>query len=364
MRKSIVFNFLLITAIIFGLSGKVHAQNYGYMDEAQIEQIAAPIALYPDQLLGHIMSASLYPDQIAVASSWISTSLSSRHTDNSIVIALNRQPWHPSVKSLTAFPQVLSAMNGDPEWTAQISYLYSTQRDDLMDSIQSLRQNAMNAGVLFSSDYRTVYNKDGNIYISETSPAYVQSPVLLADYTISTPSGYAPYPLYVVRRVPVIRPVPFIAISAFWNNSGWGWHMHRPRQRHVVHRHIVRPQPRIQHRTVIYRPAPVAPVVSIPRHTIEHRSHHRASKVEINIPVYVDRSRHVSHHRTSDHNRRERIEHRIEHRRPSSVSVPSTPVSRPQHRQERATEARPIGKLIPIGYKDKDRHHRGDRERD
>lgn len=90
------------------------------MTQAQLDQIVAPIALYPDQLLGQILMASTYPLEVVEAARWVAVPANQELKGDALTAALNAQNWDPSVKALVPFPRVLEIMNTRIEWTEQL----------------------------------------------------------------------------------------------------------------------------------------------------------------------------------------------------------------------------------------------------
>lgn len=132
-------------------------------ERAELEQMLAPIALYPDSVLSHVLIAATYPDQVEDAARW-----SRRHPDLSgeaAVDAVDRYDWDPSVKALTAFPDILARMDEDPDWTADLGDAFLDQEADVMDSVQTLRDRAYDAGRLESLEYVRVVREREYIYI-------------------------------------------------------------------------------------------------------------------------------------------------------------------------------------------------------
>ena len=111
----------------------------------------APIALYPDSLLGQILVAATYPDQVTEADQWV------RQNNNlqgdELNAALDRMDWDLSVKALVPFPQVLSMMSDKMDWTQRLGNAFLARQADVMDTIQRLRAKAYAAGNL--KDHRS-----------------------------------------------------------------------------------------------------------------------------------------------------------------------------------------------------------------
>ncbi len=122
----------------------------------QLDALLAPIALYPDPLLVQVLMASTYPLEIVAASRWLKSGNNNSLTGDALAKALESENWDPSVKSLVPFPQVLDMMNQQLEWTQQLGYAVSTQQDDVMDSVQRLRVQAQQAGMLKSNEQQVV----------------------------------------------------------------------------------------------------------------------------------------------------------------------------------------------------------------
>jgi Protein of unknown function (DUF3300) len=106
----------------------------------ELEQLVAPIALYPDALLAQILMASTYPLEIVSAARWVQAN--PHQQGQELEDALQTQTWDPSVKSLTAFPQVLTMMNEKLDWTQKLGDAFLEQQKDVMDAVQGLRAKA------------------------------------------------------------------------------------------------------------------------------------------------------------------------------------------------------------------------------
>ncbi|WP_274643734.1 DUF3300 domain-containing protein [Pseudomonas serbica] len=130
--------------------------------EEQLDQMLAPIALYPDPLLAQVLMASTYPGEVAEAVTW-----SKAHPDakgDDAVKQVANQPWDPSVQALVAFPQVLATLGQDPVWVQRLGDAFLAQPDDLMNGVQRLRHQAQAAGNLQSNQYQ-------NVTIQNVAPA-------------------------------------------------------------------------------------------------------------------------------------------------------------------------------------------------
>lgn len=126
------------------------------LSQAQLEQLLAPIALYPDDLLMQMLMASTYPLEVVQAKRWLGQGQNAALRGDALAQALVAQSWDPSVKSLVPFPDVLTMMNDQLEWTQQVGDAVLAQQQDVMNSIQVLRGRAQAAGTLQSGPQQTV----------------------------------------------------------------------------------------------------------------------------------------------------------------------------------------------------------------
>ena len=120
----------------------------------QLDQLLAPIALYPDPLLAQILMAATYPLEVVEAARWVQDPNNARLRGDQLDAALQPQDWDPSVKSLVPFPQILQMMNSKLDWTQALGNAFLAQQADVMDSVQRLRAQAQAAGTLQSSPDR------------------------------------------------------------------------------------------------------------------------------------------------------------------------------------------------------------------
>jgi hypothetical protein len=129
----------------------------------QLQQLAAPIALYPDALIAQILAAATYPDQVVEAERW-----REQHKDlagDQLAKELDKQPWDPSLKALTPFASVLANMSQNLAWTSELGEAYVNQQQDLTNAIQVMRQRAKQAGNLTTTAQETVSTKGQTIVI-------------------------------------------------------------------------------------------------------------------------------------------------------------------------------------------------------
>ncbi|HEX3891954.1 MAG TPA: DUF3300 domain-containing protein [Terracidiphilus sp.] len=141
----------------------------------QLTQLVAPIALYPDALVAQILASSTYPAQIAAADQWL-RSMGDAQPDQIAAAADAQGSWDPSVKALTAFPQVLSWMARNLQWSTTLGNAYYNQPQDVLQTIQVMRQRAEEAGNLQTTPQEEVTENQGAIDIAPTNPQVVYVP--------------------------------------------------------------------------------------------------------------------------------------------------------------------------------------------
>jgi hypothetical protein len=198
----------------------------------ELQQLVAPIALYPASLVAQILGAATFPDQIAAAASWLKQY--SSVTGPILMQAVDAQPWDPSVKALTQFLSVLDNLAKNLAWTSSLGEAYHMQAADVMAAVQVLRAKALAAGNLKSGQQLTVVQQSPQvIVIQPVNPQVVYVPM----YNPAVVYGY-PYvtPAYVPPPVAATAVVAFgvgIAVGAMmssgccaWGYSSWncGWH--------------------------------------------------------------------------------------------------------------------------------------------
>lgn len=199
------------------------------LSNEQLDQLVAPIALYPDALVAQVLAASTYPTQIVEADRWLQ-SMGNAPVDQ-IAAEANNQPWDTSVKALTAFPSVLSQMDRNMQWTTDLGNAYYNQPQDVMDAVQRMRQRAQQAGSLESTQQQTVSDDDGEVEIAPANPDVVYVPVynpwvVYGPPVVAFPGYYYPPPPGVFFGIGWGFRIGFgwgIPIHP-WAPWGWGWH--------------------------------------------------------------------------------------------------------------------------------------------
>src|SRR5262245_24062244 len=142
--------------------------------QAELDQMLAPIALYPDALLSQVLMAATYPIEVVEAARWTRANPGLR--GDAAVRAVENQDWDPSVKSLVAFPQLLQRMDEQLQWTQSLGEAFLGQEPLVMDTVQQLRHRAYRAGNLRTGEQIRVYEQGPVIYVEPAQPQYVYVP--------------------------------------------------------------------------------------------------------------------------------------------------------------------------------------------
>lgn len=239
-------NTLILSGLLaFGLiiPAKSATVEPAWFSQAELDQMLAPVALYPDTVLSHVLIAATYPLEVVEAARW--SRANPGLSGEAAVAAVEPMVWDPSVKALVAFPELLQRMDEDLEWTRRLGDAFLMQEEEVLDSIQHLRAEAYAHGALRTNEYVRVVRETEYIYIEPARTRVVYVPYY-DPYAVYPRWRWAHYP-------PVYWPHPpgyHVSLTFFW---GSGFHVapahfyfssfHWPR-RHVVavhhhkHRHF------------------------------------------------------------------------------------------------------------------------------
>lgn len=228
--------------------------------QAELDQMLAPIALYPDPLLSQILMASTYPIEVVEAARW-SRANPGVQGDAAVRMVQDRD-WDPSVKSLVAFPHVLARMDENIEWTRKLGEAFIVQEPVVMETVQALRRRAQASGQLASDDRLRVVEEAQSIAIEPANPQYLYVPyydpwIAYGPWWWSAypPVVWAPWPGYVRFYRPGLS-VGFwwgapVGVSVGFFFGGVDWYQRHVRVVHVNNYYI---RPAVTTRTVILRP--------------------------------------------------------------------------------------------------------------
>jgi uncharacterized membrane protein YgcG len=199
------------------------APSYAQQTPEQLQQLVAPIALYPDSLVAQILAASTFPEQIVEADRWLQANPDLK--GEALGRAVDQQPWDPSVKALTAFPSVLGNMDKNLSWASSLGDAYYNQQSDVMDAIQVMRRRAQEAGNLQTTPQQTVTTQDSTVVIQPANPDVVYVPaydpwVVYGGPIVAWP-GWYPYPGIWFGGPRLSFGIGFGI--GFFGGFGWGW---------------------------------------------------------------------------------------------------------------------------------------------
>lgn len=230
--KNLMRMMTLLLVLLMAIPPGIFAEDGGgkaAFKQEELDQMLAPIALYPDSLLSQILMASTYPLEVVQADRWLNQNKNLK--GDALAKALEAQSWDPSVKSLVNFPQVLLMMNEKLDWTQRLGDAFLAQQKDVMATVQRLRAKAQKAGNLNSSKEQTVKVEKEYIIIESASPQVVYIPTYNPTvvygvwwYPSYPPPVYYPPPAYYPPGYVATRPAfafaAGVAVGAAW---GYAW---------------------------------------------------------------------------------------------------------------------------------------------
>jgi len=189
----------------------------------QLQQLVAPIALYPDSLVAQILAAAAFPEEIVEADRWLQDHKNLQ--GQRLADEVDKQPWDPSVKALTEFPAVLANMDKNLSWTSSLGDAYVNNQGGVMSAIQVMRQRAQSAGNLKNTPQETVVNNGPNIAIQPVNPEVVYvpqyDPWLIYGPPLAPWPGWYWYPGLYITTPGIFWGVGFGI--GFFAGFGWGW---------------------------------------------------------------------------------------------------------------------------------------------
>ena len=220
---------LVIAAVPLEAGGQITpAGSTGYSGQGaplsanELQQLVAPIALYPDSLTAQILGGATFPDQVAQANQFLQDNPSL--TGQTLMYAVDAQSWDPSVKALTQFPSVLADMAKNLSWTSSLGEAYSTQPSDVMSAVQALRAKAYAAGNLKSGSQITVVQQSPQvIVIQPTNPQVVYVPAYNPAVVYGVPYTTPGYSTAAVVATGMLAFGAGIAVGAAMSGGCCGW---------------------------------------------------------------------------------------------------------------------------------------------
>ena len=200
--------------------------------QQELDQLMAPIALYPDALLAQVLMAATYPLEVVEAARWLKAN--PKVAGKALEDAMAKQSWDPAVKSLASVPQVLQQMNEKLDWTQKLGDAFLAQQGDVMDTVQMLRAKADASGNLKTSEQQLVTTQTQGtqtIYVLESpKPEVIYVPtynptVVYGTWWYPTPPYYMYPPAYIYPPGLAFATGIFVG-AAIWGGCHWGWGGH------------------------------------------------------------------------------------------------------------------------------------------
>jgi len=344
MTKALKFLAVLLLAVPLFAQAQA-PRNYS---QAELDQMLAPIALYPDALLSQVLMAATYPAEVTEAARW--TRANGGLLGDTAVRSAQSEDWDPSVISLVAFPQILQRMDENLEWTRSLGDAFLAQEAQVMDSVQHLRRRAQAAGNLNSSEQIRIEQQGPTLIVHPASPQYVYVPYYDPLVVYGTwwwpayrPVVWAPWPGYVQAYRPGVsvgfwwgQPVG-LSVNFFFGGVDWRYRQVRVLQPAAYYYRA----PVIVNRTVVVER-------NVWRHDPSHRRgvEYRAPEVRQRYAsaAPVQRAQTERHEERRPERREERAQPRVE-RQAAPVAAPKeVPVAAPVQAQPKVRaqpEARP-----------------------
>jgi hypothetical protein len=206
--------FAVLLSLLVALPA-AYAQERKSFPQAELDQMLAPVALYPDPLLSQVLMASTYPLEIVEAARWSRANPGLKGDE--AVRAVAEKDWDPSVKSMLAFPDLLARMDEQLDWTRRLGDAFLAQETQVMDTVQQLRKRAQNSGNLAPDERQSVVAEGDTIAIEPADPRVVYVPYY-DPHVVYGPWWWSAYP-------PVVwAPWPGYAVAqpGFWWGVGIG----------------------------------------------------------------------------------------------------------------------------------------------
>jgi hypothetical protein len=212
---------LILLAVVAAAPARAAEEKFS---KQQLDQMLAPIALYPDDLLSNVLMAATYPLDVVEAQRWRAEPENAKREGDALADALKDKDWDPSIKALVQFPDVLKMMSDQLDWTQNLGDAFVAQQSEVMDEVQLLRSKADSSGHLKSNTQQTVTRQDDAYVIEPANPEIIYVP----EYEPAVVYGSWWYPDY----PPYYWGYPGAAFvnGYFWGAGGvaiaggiWGW---------------------------------------------------------------------------------------------------------------------------------------------
>ncbi|HXW54330.1 MAG TPA: DUF3300 domain-containing protein [Candidatus Cybelea sp.] len=219
---------LLLAISVLPLEAAGQQSTSGYTEQgaplssSQLQQLVAPVALYPDALVAQVLGAAAFPDQVEAAAGWLKQN--QNLSGSTLMTAVNSQPWEPSVKALTQFPSVLENLANNLGWTSALGEAYSNQSADVMAAVQALRAQAYSAGNLRSGSQIIVTQQSPQVItIEPANPEVVYVPEYNPAVVYGTPYVTPGYSAAAIAATSALAFGTGVAVGAALSGGCCGW---------------------------------------------------------------------------------------------------------------------------------------------
>ncbi|WP_321894756.1 DUF3300 domain-containing protein [Paraburkholderia heleia] len=244
-----IVSFLLTPCITLGTMGHAFADQNNPAPNSlstamqrspeALQQLVAPIALYPDTLVAQILAGATHLAEVVSANRWMQAHPQLK--GDALAAQVDRQYWDASVKALTEFPAVLSNMDENVVWTSSLGDAYLSQPQQVMAAIQALRQRALAAGNLQANAQQTVTSEGDLVSIAPAAPDVVYvpeyDPTLVYGAPVAAWPGWYPDTSLYLGGPGIVFGIGLE--MGYFGGYGWGWHHWRPdwHRRAVTYNH-------------------------------------------------------------------------------------------------------------------------------
>jgi hypothetical protein len=226
LSHALILMLALILFIPAGVFGQDAAKKT--FSQEELDQMLAPIALYPDSLMAQVLMAATYPLEIVQADRFAKKNKDLK--GDKLLEAAKNEDWDPTVKSLLQFPDVIAMMSEKLDWTTKMGDAFLAQQKDVMDSVQRLRKKAQEAGNLKTTKEQTVVVEKETIIIQPANPQVIYVPSYSPTVVYGTWAypAYPPYPYYPPGYGMAAATFGFMAGVAVgssgccWGSCNWG----------------------------------------------------------------------------------------------------------------------------------------------
>jgi hypothetical protein len=220
--------WLMVILLLIPVAGLAQESGEKVFSNEELDQMLAPVALYPDSLMAQVLMASTYPLEIVQADRFAKKNKDLK--GDKLLEAAKNEDWDPTVKSLLQFPELLAMMSEKLDWTTELGDAFLAQQKDVMDSVQRLRNKANEAGNLKTTKEQTVVVEKETIIIQSASPEVIYVPAYNPTVVYGTWAypAYPPYPYYPPGYGMAAATFGFMAGVAVgssgccWGSCNWG----------------------------------------------------------------------------------------------------------------------------------------------